>query len=166
MTDQRGVVVTRWDRASSREHAELTALLTDYHLQTETEKGIPATSVDALPEKYSVELTDPQTVFAGDEVLIARYGGHAAGCLVIAARASRRLEIKRLWTDPNYRGRHIATSLLDEAHAHAVRVDAKAIQLSVWEWRTGAIALYKKIGFTETSTWEDRDQLICMVQAV
>ncbi|KAA0959663.1 GNAT family N-acetyltransferase [Microbacterium sp. ANT_H45B] len=166
MPDRRSVIVTRWNTANARDRADFVALLTDYHLQTEAEKGAPVASADALPEKYRVELKDPQTAFGEDDVLIARHEGHAAGCLVITARSPQRLEIKRLWTDPSHRGRHIATSLLDEAHLHAVRVDAEAIQLSVWEWRADAIALYRKSGFVETSSWEDRDQLICMVRTV
>ncbi len=166
MTDQRSVVIARWNPNSLRESTELTALLTDYHLQTEAEKGVPVTSVDALPEKYFAEVTDPQTAFASDEVLIARHSGHAAGCLVLTTQADRGLEIKRLWTDPKYRGRQVATSLLEAARHHAVRTEAETIRLSVWEWRAGAIALYKKTGFIETSTWDDRDHLIGMVQAV
>ncbi|MEV8339464.1 MULTISPECIES: GNAT family N-acetyltransferase [Leucobacter] len=166
MSDQRSVTVTQWNAANPRDCAELTTLLTDYHLRTESEKGNPVGSVDALPEKYRFELTDPQRTFSGDTVLVARYEGHAAGCLVITTRGDQSLEIKRLWTDENYRGRHIATSLLTEARNHAVRVNAEVIQLSVWKWRSNAIALYKKVGFTDTSSWEDRDQLICMVQTV
>ena len=166
MAGQRSVIVTRWNATSTRERTELATLLTAYPLQTEAEKGNPVTSVDALPEKYLSEIADPQTGFDGDDVLIARYENHAAGCLVITRRTDLRLEIKRLWTDPDYRGRRIATSLLTQAQAHAARVDAEAIQLSVWEWRSDAIALYKRTGFRETPSWEDRDQLICMVRSV
>lgn len=166
MAGQRSVIVTRWNATSTRDRTELATLLTAYHLQTEAEKGNAVASVDALPEKYFSEIADPQTAFDGDEVLIARYEDHAAGCLVITRSTALRLEIKRLWTDPDYRGRHIATSLLTQAQAHAARVDAEAIQLSVWEWRSDAIALYRRIGFHETPSWEDRDQLICMVHTV
>jgi putative acetyltransferase len=166
MVDQRSVMVAPWNITDARDREDFTALLTDYHLQTEAEKGNPVTSVDELPEKYRFELADAPTAFLRDMVLIARYEGHPAGCLVIAPRADQRLEIKRLWTDPDHRGRRIATSLLEEAYAHASRVDAEAIQLSVWEWRADAIALYRKAGFVETSSWDDRDRLICMIRAV
>lgn len=166
MPDPRSVIVTQWNAADARDRVDFAALLTDYHVQTEAEKGIPVPSVEALPATYRFEVSEPQTAFGGDVVLIARHEGHAAGCLVIVARTEQRLEIKRLWTDPDFRGRHIATSLLAEAHAHAARVNAEAIQLSVWEWRADAIALYAKAGFIETASWEDRDQLICMVRTL
>ena len=33
-------------------------------------------------------------------------------------------------------------------------------------WRADAIALYRKAGFAETVSWEDREQLICMIRDV
>lgn len=166
MTDQPRPLVSRWNPDDARESAEFAALLTDYHLQTEAEKGAPAATAADLPSKYAVEVEDPRTAFAADLVLIARYAGRAAGCLVITDRHDGRLEIKRLWTDPEHRGRRIATALLDGAHDHAMRVGASAIRLSVWDWRADAIALYRKAGFVETASWDDRAQLICMVRDV
>ncbi|WP_295032414.1 N-acetyltransferase [uncultured Microbacterium sp.] len=166
MTDPLSTVIAAWDRESSREIIELTALLTDYHLQTEAEKGVPVASVQALPGKYLAELVDPRGVFAEDEVLIAHREGRAAGCLVITPRRERTLEIKRLWTDPDHRGRRVATSLLDAARDHAVRIGAEEIRLSVWEWRADAIALYEKNGFAETTRGEEREQLVCMARTV
>lgn len=69
-------------------------------------------------------------------------------------------------TDPAHRGRRLATALLDAAHHHAVHVGALGIRLSVWKWRADAIALYRKAGFAETVSWEDREQLICMIRDV
>lgn len=52
----------------------------------------------------------------------------------------------------------IASSLLGAALAQA---DGTA-RLSVWNWRTGAIALYERFGFTTTASWDERDDLVCM----
>lgn len=166
MTDRRNVIVTRWDADDAQDRAELASLLADYHRQTEAEKGVPVTAVSALPAKYLREATDPRAAFREDVVLIARSDGHAAGCLVITTSTDGSLEIKRVWTDPNHRGRHVATTLLHEAHAHAVAVGAEAIRLSVWEWRTDAIALYTKAGFIEAPSWETREKLVCMTRTV
>ncbi|MFB4353884.1 GNAT family N-acetyltransferase [Microbacterium sp. LS_15] len=166
MTDQLRPLVSRWNRDDARESAEFAALLADYHLQTEAEKGAPAATAGDLPQKYAAEVEDPHAAFAAELVLIARYAGRAAGCLVITDRHDGRLEIKRLWIDPAHRGRRIATALLDEAHEHAVRSGASAIRLSVWDWRADAIALYRKAGFAETPSCDDRAQLICMVRDV
>jgi hypothetical protein len=37
-----------------------------------------------------------------------------------------------------------------------------AVRLSVWRWRTRAIALYERLGFTVVESWDERDQLVCM----
>jgi putative acetyltransferase len=40
------------------------------------------------------------------------------------------------------------------------------VRLSVWKWRAGAIALYERLGFTVTESWDERDQLVCMERAM
>lgn len=138
------------------------ALLAAYHLRTEAEKGESVADVDGLPDRYRAEITDPRTAFAGDVVLVALLGDAAAGCLVVTSPADGQSEIKRLWTDPEFRGRGIASALLDAALAHAAENGVATVRLSVWEWRTGAIALYERLGFTVTRSWDERDQLVCM----
>jgi len=166
VSDQPSPLVTRWNRDDERESAEFVALLTDYHRQTEAEKGAPVTSVADLSAKYSAEIDDPRRVFAAHQVFLAHDRGRVAGCLVVTEHPGDRLELKRLWTDPAHRGRRVATALLDAAHHHAVHVGAPGIRLSVWQWRADAIALYRKAGFVETASWEDREQLTCMIRDV
>ena len=162
MTDQREVsVVRRPGRALSAEDG-LGPLLAAYHLRTEAEKGAPVADVDALPDRYRAEISDPRTAFVDDVVLVARSGGAAVGCLVVTAPVDGQLEVKRLWTDPAYRGQGVASGLLGAATTHAAESGAGAVRLSVWSWRTGAIALYERFGFVVTKSWDDRDQLVCM----
>lgn len=42
------------------------------------------------------------------------------------------------------------------------KIGVRAVRLSVWEWRRGAIALYERLGFTVTESWDERDRLVCM----
>ncbi|WP_427917456.1 GNAT family N-acetyltransferase [Streptomyces sp. cg40] len=142
------------------------ALLTAYHLRTEAEKGRAVADADGLPDRYRAEISDPRTAFADDVVLLALSESTPVGCLVVTAPVDGRSEIKRLWTDPAFRGRGIASALLRAALAHAAESDAGTVRLSVWKWRTGAIALYERFGFTVTESWDDRDQLVCMQRAV
>jgi ribosomal protein S18 acetylase RimI-like enzyme len=144
----------------------LSALLEAYHLQTEAEKGVAVTDASGLAERYRAEVTDPQAAFAGDTVLVARSEGAAVGCLVLTTAAQGRSEIKRLWTNPEFRGRGIATALLQAALAQAAENGVDTVRLSVWEWRSDAIALYERLGFSVTESWDARDQLVCMECAV
>ncbi|MEU9339540.1 hypothetical protein AB0D49_41470 [Streptomyces sp. NPDC048290] len=49
---------------------------------------------------------------------------------------------------------------------HAAESGVRAVRLSVQRWRTDAIALYERLGFTITEAWDERDQLVCMERAV
>ncbi|MEU6479028.1 GNAT family N-acetyltransferase [Streptomyces sp. NPDC047017] len=165
MTDHREVAVVRWPGQTPPIEDGLAALLAAYHLRTEAEKGEPVADVDGLPDRYRAEITDPRTAFAGDVVLVALLGGAAVGCLVVTSPARGQSEVKRLWTDPGFRGRGIASALLGAALAHAAENGVDTVRLSVWEWRAGAIALYERLGFTVTQSWDERDQLVCMQRA-
>jgi putative acetyltransferase len=165
MTDHRTIAVVRWPDRTPPVEDGLATMLAAYHLRTEAEKGKPVADVDGLPERYRAEITDPRTAFAGDVVLMALLGGAVVGCLVVTSPVNGQLEIKRLWTDPEFRGRGVASALISTALAHAAGSGVDTIRLSVWEWRTGAIALYERLGFTVTQSWDERDQLVCMQRA-
>lgn len=143
----------------------LTTLLTAYHLRTEAEKGLAVDRADALPARYRAEILSPQIAFADDVVVIARSEGAPVGCLVVTAPVDGRTEIKRLWVDPAMRGAGIASSLVGCALDHAAQIGASPVALSVWSWRTGAIALYERLGFTTVDSWDARDGLVCMEHA-
>ncbi|WP_423465176.1 GNAT family N-acetyltransferase [Promicromonospora sp. MS192] len=140
----------------------LAALLTAYHLQTEAEKGIPAGHVDALPDRYRAEITDPRAAFADDTVLLAGCGPASVGCLVGTAPVAGRTELKRLWTDPALRGQGVASLLIGAALTRAAAAGVRTAALSVWAWRTGAIGLYVRLGFTVVDPWDEREGLVCM----
>ncbi|MEU8654240.1 GNAT family N-acetyltransferase [Streptomyces sp. NPDC048737] len=162
MTDHHEVVVVRWPGRTPSIGDGLATLLAAYHLRTQAEKGEPVADVDGLPDRYRAEVRDPQSAFGQDVVLVALVGGTAVGCLVVTDAADGGAEIKRLWTAPEFRGRGIASALLGAALAHAAENGVDTVRLSVWEWRTGAIALYERFGFIVTDPWDERDQLVCM----
>ncbi|AXG79445.1 GNAT family N-acetyltransferase [Streptomyces paludis] len=166
MTDQREVVIVRWPGQSPSAAAGPAALLASYHLRTEAEKGAAVADVDGLPDRYRAEILDPGTAFADAVVLVALSGDTAVGCLVVTAPVGGRSEVKRLWTDPAFRGRGIASGLVGAALAHAAEIGVSTVRLSVWKWRAGAIALYERLGFTVVPSWDARDQLVCMERAV
>ncbi|NNN34884.1 GNAT family N-acetyltransferase [Streptomyces sp. S3(2020)] len=166
MTDQGEIAIVRYpDRTASVEDG-LAALLTAYHLRTEAEKGEAVADVDGLPKRYRAEISHPRTAFGNDVVLVALSGDTAVGCLVVTGPVDGQAEVKRLWTDPAFRGRGIASDLLAAALAHAEESGVSTVRLSVWKWRTGAIALYERFGFTVTESWDERDQLVCMQRAM
>lgn len=165
MSDHRDVALVRWPGPGPSLDEGLTALLAAYHLRTEAEKGAPVAGVEGLPDRYRKEICDPRSAFAHDVVLVALVDGTVVGCLAVTAPAGGQAEVKRLWTAPAFRGRGIASRLLGTALADAAERGADTVRLSVWEWRTGAIALYERFGFTVTDSWDERPQLVCMRRA-
>ncbi|MFJ3830340.1 GNAT family N-acetyltransferase [Streptomyces sp. NPDC090046] len=166
MNDQREVVVVRLPGSALSARDGLAELLTAYHLRTQAEKGEAVAGVEEVPGRYRAEIADPRTAFAGDTVLLAMSGDTAVGCLVVTAPAEGRSEVKRLWTDPEFRGLGIASRLVAAALAQAAESGTCAVRLSVWKWRAGAIALYERLGFARTESWDERDLLVCMEQPV
>ncbi|MFB7330675.1 GNAT family N-acetyltransferase [Streptomyces adustus] len=161
MTDHE-VAIVRWPGQTPPIEDDLAALLAAYHLRTEAEKGEPVADVNGLPDRYRAEITDPRTAFADDVVLVAFLENATAGCLVVTSPTHGQSEIKRLWTAPESRGRGVASALLGTALSDAAKHGVHTARLSVWEWRTGAIALYERLGFTVTQSWDERKQLVCM----
>ncbi|MFI8437015.1 GNAT family N-acetyltransferase [Streptomyces sp. NPDC079020] len=144
----------------------LAELLTAYHLATEAEKGLTVPGADELPERYRSEIRSPRNAFADDTVLVARDGRRAVGCVVVTAPADGTAEIRKLWVDPSVRGRGVASSLVEGVLAHAAELGGgHRLRLSVWNWRTGAIALYERAGFAAVESWDARDGLVCMEHA-
>ncbi|WP_329416247.1 GNAT family N-acetyltransferase [Streptomyces sp. NBC_00704] len=166
MTERGEVAVVRRPGRDAAAEDGFAALLAAYHLRTQTEKGEAVTGVDALPDRYRAEISDPRTAFADDVVLTALHGGVAVGCLVLTAPADGRSEIKRVWTDPEHRGRGIASALLRAALAAAAADGTSAVRLSVWAWRTEAVSLYERLGFTVTESWDERERLVCMQRVI
>ncbi|MGW6209023.1 GNAT family N-acetyltransferase [Streptomyces sp. NPDC055089] len=166
MNDRRDLAVVRPPAGSLATEHGLSALLSGYHLQTEAEKGRPVADAGALPAGYRAEVEDPDGAFTGAAVLVARDGDAAVGCVVVTAPVDGRAEIKRLWTAPGSRGRGVASALLDAALAHAARSGVRTVRLSVWRWRTGAVSLYERLGFSVTASWDEREELVCMERTV
>jgi putative acetyltransferase len=166
MSDRREVAIVRWPGDVPSAQEGLAELLAAYHLQTQAEKGEAVASVNGLPDRYRAEIADPRAVFVDDVVLLALSGDTAVGCLVVTARVDGLSEVKRLWTVPEFRGLGIASGLVRAALVHAAESGVSAVRLSVWKWRTGAIALYERLGFTVTEPWDARDELVCMERAV
>lgn len=163
---QREVVVVRVPGSALAARDGLAELLAAYHLRTQAEKGEAVAGVEELPGRYRAEIADPRTAFAADTVLLAMSGDAAVGCLVVTAPAEGRSEVKRLWTAPEFRGLGIASRLVAAALAQAAESGTGAVRLSVWKWRAGAIALYERLGFARTDSWDERDLLVCMERPV
>ena len=152
---------SRWDEADT---TAVRALVRTYLLQTESEKhehgqaASPA-SIMALPPRYAREVADPRASYADCTTLLAMIERRPVGVVIIRTDGGE-AEIKRLWADPDLRGRGLGSALLDAALA----LTHGRVRLSVWDWRAPAVRLYESRGFIRVHSWDDRDRLVCMVR--
>jgi ribosomal protein S18 acetylase RimI-like enzyme len=143
--------------ARPEDAAEVSRLLRDYLTVTEQEKierGLAAAG--PLPQRYQDEIDRPAILLA--DTWLARADGVILGMVTLKAAAGQ-IEIKRLWVDPQARGTGVGRALAGTAIEQA---GDRPVTLTVWDWRTAPIALYRSLGFTENESWDDRDHLICM----
>jgi putative acetyltransferase len=155
------VTVSAWDGGP-----EFASLLERYVVATEIEKGALATGLADLPDRFHAYVADPAAFHERDDVLIAKLGERPIGCVIVTEPAEGASEIKRLWVEPDARRTGAGKALLMAAISTATHRGATTARLSVWHWRTGAIALYRSVGFTEVPTWDEREGLICMTRSL
>lgn len=140
----------------------ISRMLADYHAQTEREKAAYGVSDPGeLPERYAVEVREPASSFAGAQVIVADRDGDVIGMAVLHP-AGGEVELKRLWVAPAGRRSGAGSALMADAAHRADLAGATALRLSVWDWRTDALALYARQGFVEVPSWESRERLVCL----
>lgn len=138
------------------------AMLADYHAQTEGEKvAHGAAEPGELPERYAVEVREPAASFSGADVIVADRCGEAIGMAVLQRSVSD-LEITRLWVAPAGRRSGAGSALMADAASRARAAGAAGLRLSVWDWRSDALALYERQGFVQVPSWESRERLVCL----
>ncbi|WP_127130223.1 GNAT family N-acetyltransferase [Georgenia sp. SYP-B2076] len=105
-----------------------------------------AAAVDELNVRYPEEPTehalDPRAEF-----LLADVDGHAAGCVALVPVDPGAAEIKRVFVDPAFRGRGVASALLArlEALAHERKIATLLLETGVRQ--PESVALYEKLGY-------------------
>lgn len=150
--------VIRTADLSGPDAQEVARLIGDYLQATEAEKAAHRVATGmTLPDQFAAEATDPATALEGDTVYVAEFSGQLIGVAVVH-HAGR--ELKRMWVDPVARSIGAGRALLDTA---IESVDGP-LRLSVWDWRTAAIALFNSRGFRDAEPWDDRVGLVCMIR--
>ncbi|MEO6717071.1 MAG: GNAT family N-acetyltransferase [Novosphingobium sp.] len=100
----------------------------------------------------SAELANPDRLYC-----LAEREGRLAGYCKLAlscgfpghAQGTRTIELKQLYTDPEWTGRGIGAELMDWTLQEAAARGADEIQLSVWDGNLGAQRFYARYGFVK-----------------
>ena len=145
---------------------EVSRLLEDYLLETEGEKALhglaSASQPASLPAHYQSEVDDPGAHFAGACILTATQDRVVCGMVIAVPGELGVWEIKRLWVDPPARGTGVGSALLQAALTSAAASGGTVVRLTVWSWRESALRAYRRFGFTEVASWDERNELTCM----
>jgi [ribosomal protein S18]-alanine N-acetyltransferase len=86
-----------------------------------------------------------------ESVLLANIDRHLVGALVFSAASPGEWEIENVVVDPALRKQGIAQALIRELGTRAKERGGIRIHLEVRESNEAAIALYRKVGFVETT---------------
>jgi putative acetyltransferase len=81
--------------------------------------------------------------------IVAFENGKPVGCGAIRKFAPGVMEVKRMYTEPAYRGKGIATQILAELENRAKELNCHACVLETGKRQPEAISLYKKNGYTQ-----------------
>ena len=92
-------------------------------------------------------------------VLIASVSGVAVGCAGLKVYSDFDVEIKRVWVDPEYRGNHISTAMMDSLEEKAVELGFKRAILQTRPQMEEAVHLYTKRGYVLTDNYPPYDKL-------
>lgn len=103
-----------------------------------------------VPYNISESITD---------VLIASVSGVAVGCAGMKANSDSDVEIKRVWVDPEFRGNHISTVMMDELEKKAVELGFKRAILQTRPQMEEAVHLYTKRGYVLIDNYPPYDKL-------
>lgn len=87
------------------------------------------------------------------EFVIARADGLAIGCGAIRRLAETTVELKRMYVEPELRGRGVAKEILGHLESAARVIGARRLVLETGIYQAEAIGLYRQAGYRPIDCW-------------
>lgn len=100
------------------------------------------------PNFKAAQIADGRGTF-----LVARLDGRAIGCGAIRLLNDSTAEVKRMYVEPELRGRHVGRAVLDALQKTARELGVRRLVLETGIHQQAAIALYLQAGFTQCDCW-------------
>jgi GNAT superfamily N-acetyltransferase len=85
--------------------------------------------------------------------LVARDDGRAVGCGAIRMNDETTAEVKRMYVEPEDRGKGVGRAVLARLEAAAKQFGARRLVLETGIHSPEALALYRRAGFTQIDCW-------------
>jgi putative acetyltransferase len=95
--------------------------------------------------------------------VIARAGGRAVGCGALRRLDEATAEVKRMYVEPELRGRGIAKAILDHLEAAARVMGTRRLVLETGIYQAEAIGLYRRMGFNPVRCWGEYEGVLTSV---
>ena len=93
------------------------------------------------------------------DVLIACQDGKAVGCAGLKKHDDKSTEIKRVWVQPDNRGNHIASSMMDLIEQKAKQQGFARVILQTRPQMTEAVRMYESRGYHLIENYPPYDKL-------
>ena len=103
------------------------------------------------------------------DVALAFLDGEAVGCAGLKRYSDADAEVKRLWVEPAFRGKGIATMLMDRVEERAKAQGYRRVILQTRPIMPDAVALYEKRGYRLIPNYPPYDRLdgaVCYAKAL
>lgn len=95
--------------------------------------------------------------------VIARADGRAVGCGAVRRLDEATAEVKRMYVEPEVRGRGIAKQILDHLEAAALAMGISRLVLETGIYQAEAIGLYRRVGFRPVRCWGEYEGVLTSV---
>ena len=96
---------------------------------------------------------------AVEDVLVVYEDGRAVACAGLKKYSDAEAEIKRVWVEPAYRGRRIATMMMARVEEKAMMKGYRKAILQTRETMKDAVRLYMKLGYHLIANYPPYDRL-------
>jgi putative acetyltransferase len=87
--------------------------------------------------------------------LVARDGDRAVGCGAVRLLDPTTAEVKRMYVEPDERGRGVGRAVLTALEQAARQLGVQRLVLETGTYQHAAIALYTRVGFVQTECWDE-----------
>jgi len=102
------------------------------------------------PNLKAAHLEDGRGTF-----VVAREGGRAVGCGAIRLLDPITAEVKRMYVEPEDRGKGVGWAVLASLEAAARQLGAQRVVLETGVYQEAAISLYRRAGYTAVDCWAE-----------
>lgn len=128
----------------------------------------PAFSGYLAQQNYDHELTHLEEKYGrpAGRLYLLRYQGQAAGTVALRKIDETHCELKRLYVRPAFRGHGLAEYLVHTVLEDAIQEGYQQMLLDTFPFLTGAIMLYRKLGFYKVPSYNGSpmEELIYMAR--